>query len=218
MTTTDFPALALTVSCPTCKAGVGVPCTRRMYRDGWLYHLRRIDKAVRKEERGLPMTNARLACGFLVHGDDGCEPQPLGDLIPLPCVVCRAAGHLLVGTRPVHPLRLSPRQRALLERLRPRPDRSRDPPGQRRDPRPPTRASAARRRGGQAMTTDGEKARQVGLVTRWPSLSSSWPNGTPTRSPSISPNSPAWPSTRSHDRRQGTDTSRGQARGPETRR
>ncbi len=40
--------LVLTVTCPTCKAAVGVPCRRRIYRHGWSYHLTRIDKAARR--------------------------------------------------------------------------------------------------------------------------------------------------------------------------
>jgi hypothetical protein len=47
----DNDTRALTVRCPTCKAAVGVPCTRRIYRHGWSYHLTRIDKAARREYR-----------------------------------------------------------------------------------------------------------------------------------------------------------------------
>jgi hypothetical protein len=39
------------VSCPTCKAAAGVPCTRRVFRDGRAYHLTRADKAARAEQR-----------------------------------------------------------------------------------------------------------------------------------------------------------------------
>jgi hypothetical protein len=32
--------------------------------------------------------HACTACGLLVHLPGGCQPQPLGDLIPLPCPAC----------------------------------------------------------------------------------------------------------------------------------
>ena len=47
--------------------------------------------------------HACLHCGCLVHGNDGCHPQPPGDLIPLPCTACgRPAVYLSGIDRYVH--------------------------------------------------------------------------------------------------------------------
>ncbi len=60
MTSTALDCLFLTVTCPTCSAGPGTPCTIRRGPPDRNMHLARQDRAVRAEQRH---TDRHLAGG-----------------------------------------------------------------------------------------------------------------------------------------------------------